>query len=346
MYRQRETNPHFLPRQSDPVLDFTPQTRPPRSRPQGRTSVEPPHGPTPQPPTPESRTSIEPPHGPRPQPPTPESRTSIEPPHGPRPQPPIQQPQPQVKPPPPDQVDARSQPRQESRPQQPHSQPLGLQPSGGGQHSAPHGHAGDHHHHPSFLRAPMSRRTRPVAWLVAAFCTLFWIIIIVGGLIILIVYLVFRPRSPRFDLSTGSFNAAYLDMGYLLNADVTLLANFTNPNTKVNIDFSYVILDLYYEKNFIATRYIEPFSVMRMESRFTSVHMVASQVRLSMAHSMALQRQMEGGRVNFEIRGMFRTRSKLGGLLHYSYWLYAHCEIVVTGPPTGVLIGKKCETKR
>ncbi|KAL0336062.1 UNVERIFIED_CONTAM: hypothetical protein Sradi_4818100 [Sesamum radiatum] len=327
MYRQRETNPHFLPRQSDPVLEFTPQTRPPRSRAQSRTVIEPPHGRTPQPPMPQSHTSVEPPHGPRPQPP-------------------IQQPQPQVKPLPPDQVDAPPQPRQESRPQQPHSQPLGSRPSGGSQHSAPHGHAGHHHHHPSFLRAPMSRRTRPVAWLVAAFCTLFWIIIIVGGLIILIVYLVFRPRNPRFDISTGTFNAAYLDMGYLLNADVTLLANFTNPNTKVNIDFSYIILDLYYEKNFIATRYIDPFSVMRMESRFATVHMVASQVRLSMRHSMELQRQMEGGRVNFEIRGMFRTRSKLGGLFHYSYWLYAHCEIVVTGPPTGVLIGKKCETKR
>lgn len=175
---------------------------------------------------------------------------------------------------------------------------------------------------------------------------LFWILVIVGGLIILIVYLVFRPRSPRFDISSATINAAYLDMGYLLNADVTVLANFSNPNSKVKVEFSYVILDLYYNNNFIATRYIEPFAVTRGESRFSDVHMVASQVRLSTERSMQLQKQIEQGRVNLEIKGLFRARSKLGGIFHYSYWMYAHCQLVVTGPPTGVLIRKKCVTKR
>ncbi|KAI3467614.1 hypothetical protein Pfo_024277 [Paulownia fortunei] len=315
MFRHRESNPYFLQRHNDPVIEFPSQTPPPRSRP-------PPHH--------QGRTSVEPTNGPKPQPPT------------------QQQPQPQLKPLPPHAEEAPPQPHQESRPpftSEPDSQPLGSQPSGRGQHAPQHGHTGQHHR-PSFLRGPTSRRTRPIAWLVAAFCALFWIIIIVGGLIILIVYLVFQPRNPKFDISTATLNAAYLDMGYLLNADVTLLANFTNPNTKVNVDFNYVVLDLYYERNFIATRYIEPFSVMKSESRFADVHMVASQVRLSTGLSLELQRQMDDGRVNFEIRGLFRTRSKLGGVFQYSYWLYAHCEIVVTGPPTGVLIRKKCVTKR
>lgn len=135
-------------------------------------------------------------------------------------------------------------------------------------------------------------------------------------------------------------------MGYLLNADVTVLANFSNPNSKVKVEFSYVILDLYYDNNFIATRYVEPFSVMRGESRFADVHMVASQVRLSPAQSVQLQKQMEQGRVKIEIKGLFRTRSKLGGIFKYSYWLYAHCHLTVTGPPTGVLIHKSCITKK
>lgn len=136
-------------------------------------------------------------------------------------------------------------------------------------------------------------------------------------------------------------------MGYLLNADVTLLANFTNPNTKVKVDFNYAVLDLYYENNVIATRYIEPFSVRKRESHFATVHMVSSQVRLPMEQSVGLQKQIAvDGRVKFEIRGLFRTRSKLGAILHYSYWLYAHCEILLSAPPTGVLLKKKCVTKR
>ncbi|KAL3649819.1 hypothetical protein CASFOL_006222 [Castilleja foliolosa] len=326
MFRQqREPNPHFLPRRYDPTIEFTTQPPPPHSRPppphrHGPTSVEPPSQP------PRSRTPPLPHH---------HARTSVEPPYGPIPQPPTQQ---QPKPPPPHPpVAAPPHPHQESLPhftQDNESHPLGR-----GRHH-------NHHHRPSLLRGPTSRRTRPIAWLVAAFCALFWIIIIVGGLIVLIVYLVFQPRTPRFDISSATLNAAYLDMGYLLNADVTLLVNFTNPNTKVNVDFSYVVLDLYYERNVIATRYVTPFSVMKRESRFADVHLMTSQVRLSTGLSLDFQRQIDNGRVNFEIRGLFRTRSKLGGVFRYSYWLYAHCEIEVTGPPTGVLIRKKCVTRR
>ncbi|GER47682.1 late embryogenesis abundant protein [Striga asiatica] len=155
---------------------------------------------------------------------------------------------------------------------------------------------------PTFLRGPTSRPTRPMAWLVAALCALFWMIVIVAGLIILIVYLVFQPKLPRFDLSAATLNSAYLDLGYLLNADITLLANFTNPNTKVDVDFTYIVLDVYYEKNIIVTRYVSPFSVRKRESRFADVHMVASQVKLSTLLSLELQRQMENGRVRFEVK--------------------------------------------
>ncbi|KAG8362827.1 hypothetical protein BUALT_BualtUnG0033800 [Buddleja alternifolia] len=318
MSRHRENNPHFLPRNNnDPVIEFVPPTPRPRSRP--------PYWPHPRPP-PQSPPKPLPPH-------------QVElPPHQ------MELPPHQVEMPP-HQVEMP--PHQDSKPHPISDQDSHQQPRRG-HRPTQYGHVGPQSHHDQspFLRAPPSRRTRPLAWLVAAFCALFWIIIIVGGLIILIVYLVFRPRNPRFDISTATLNAAYLDMGYLLNADVTVLANFTNPNTKVNVDFSYAILDLYYERNPIATRYIYPFTVRRRQTRFADVHLVASQVRLSREQSMGLQRQMDNGRVQFEIRGLFKARSRLGGFLRYTYWLNVHCEIVVTGPPTGVLIGKKCVTKR
>ncbi|KAL1550393.1 hypothetical protein AAHA92_18359 [Salvia divinorum] len=312
MSHHNETNPHFLPRQHDPIIEFPSHTPPPRSRPPSRhrghapVVVEAlPHGP----PT----HGAPPPHG-----------------HPASHPPPSHSPQhtPHVKPVTPLAVEV---PHQESRP---HSD----------SHTRPqHGRGG---RHPAFIHPPTSQRTKPLTWLLAAFCMLFWILVIVGGLIILIVYLVFRPRSPWFDISTATINAAYLDMGYLLNADVTVLANFSNPNSKVKVDFSYVILDLYYDHNYLTTSYINPFAVMKGESKFADVHMVASQVKLSSKRSMQLQKQIEEGRVNLEIKGLFRARSKLGGIFHYSYWMYAHCQLAVTGPPTGVLLRKKCVTKR
>ncbi|KAK2981120.1 hypothetical protein RJ640_016289 [Escallonia rubra] len=96
-------------------------------------------------------------------------------------------------------------------------------------------------------------------------------------------------------------------MGYLLNADLTLLANFNNPNKKVRVDVRYMVVNLYFEGNLIATRYSDPFSVMRANSKITDVHMLTSQVPLSQQHSQMLARQMASGAVLLEIKGLFRT---------------------------------------
>ncbi|KAK4792095.1 hypothetical protein SAY86_022530 [Trapa natans] len=203
------------------------------------------------------------------------------------------------------------------------------------------------YYHHSNLLAPKPRKTSFWTWIFGLCCALFWIVIICAGLIILVVYLVFRPHIPQFNISSASLNAAYLDVDSLLNADIRLLVNFTNPNRKVRVDFSYVILDLYYGSVPIATQYIEPFSAMRSEFRLQNVRMISSQVRLPPSESLRLTKQMQSnGPVLFEVKGLFRARSNLGSLLRYSYPLYGHCFISLTGPPNGVLRASRCKTKR
>ncbi|KAK7359037.1 hypothetical protein VNO77_00981 [Canavalia gladiata] len=195
-------------------------------------------------------------------------------------------------------------------------------------------------------KLPKEKKSPPLAWLCAGLCVIFWLVIIIGGLIVLIVYFVFRPQSPHFDVSGATLNAAYLDLGYLLNADLTMLANFTNPNKKVHVDFSSVIIYLYYGSTLIATQYVEPFSAARLHSRFANIHMVSSQVQLPFRESQRLIKQMESNGVLLEVKGVFRARSKLGSILRYSYNLYARCSLMLTPPPNGILLKKKCRTKR
>lgn len=192
---------------------------------------------------------------------------------------------------------------------------------------------------------PTPNRTKPLTWFGAVFCVILWLVIILGGLLVLVVYLVYRPRTPHFEISTATFNAAYLDMGYLLNSDITVLANFTNPNQKVNIDFSYVVLQLYYDKHLIANQYIEPFSALNSESKLANVEFVSSQIRLPILVTQQLVLQAQRNRVTLELDGIFHVRSNFGSLLRYSYWLYAHCQIEMTGPPSGVMLTSHCRTK-
>ncbi|PIA51606.1 hypothetical protein AQUCO_01100448v1 [Aquilegia coerulea] len=234
----------------------------------------------------------------------------------PQPQPPILHPQPPISP----------------RLLQPHQQPQ-------------HRRHGSQIYHPG-LKVPQLRRTKPIAWFVAIFCAVFWILIILGGLAILIVYLVFRPQSPRFDIQNAGLNAAYLDTGILLNADIRILANFTNPNKKVGVDFSYIAIQLYYGKTLIATSAVSPFSETRAESKLMDIHMISSEVRIPVNDIQRLRTQVQANSVPFIVKGRFRTKSKLRNFLGYTYWLHGQCTIVLTGPPSGVLVSRRCSTKR
>lgn len=162
----------------------------------------------------------------------------------------------------------------------------------------------------------------------------------------LIVYLVFRPHSPQFDVAGVTLNAAYLDMGILLNADVTVLANFSNPNRKVKVDFSYAVLDLYYGSTLIASQFVQPFSAARKEYRLQDIHLVTSQVRLPQGEIDRIKREASANAIMFKIKGVFHARSNLGSLLRYSYRLYGTCTVMVNSPPTGVIRAKRCKTKR
>ncbi|KAL9246531.1 hypothetical protein vseg_020053 [Gypsophila vaccaria] len=211
--------------------------------------------------------------------------------------------------------------------------------------SRPHHGASEHGPRHENLMYPEPSRTKPITWCGAVFCIILWLVVILGGLLVLVVYLLYRPRTPHFEISSATLNAVYLDMGYLLNADLTVLANFTNPNKKVHVEFSYVILQLFFDKHLIANQYIEPFSASKGENKFASVEMVTSQVRLPLAVTQKLVTQIQRNRIMFEVNGIFHARSNFGSLLRYSYWLYGHCNIEMTGPPSGIVISTKCYTK-
>ena len=222
-----------------------------------------------------------------------------------------------------------------------------LQPQQQGSSSPPIEWRTNRQHQDQFRQTRQHRHptNKPLTWFLAVFCAILWVVIIVGGLIVLIVYLVYRPRLPRFDISAATLNAAYLDMGYLLNADITMLANFSNPNRKVNVDFSYMYIDLYYGSTLIATQYVPPFYAIRAQSKFAYIHMVTSQVGIPLVAARRLKKQIEADGVQFQVKGYFRARSTLGRLLKYSYLLHTHCNILMSGPPTGALIRSECKTK-
>ncbi|XP_010458746.1 PREDICTED: uncharacterized protein LOC104739961 [Camelina sativa] len=177
-------------------------------------------------------------------------------------------------------------------------------------------------------------------------CAILLVILVFAGLILLIVYLANRPRSPYFDISAATLNAANLNMGYVLNGDLAIVVNFTNPSKKSSVDFSYVMFELYFYNTLIAREHIEPFIVPKGMSMFTSFHLVSSQVSIQQIQSQELQLQLETGPVLLNLRGTFHARSNHGALMRYSYWLHTQCSISLNTPPTGTMRARRCNTNR
>lgn len=189
------------------------------------------------------------------------------------------------------------------------------------------------------------RRTDPAIWCSAIICMIFSIIIILFGIATLIVFLVVKPRNPVFDTNHASLNVIYFDSPGNFNGDLTFIANFSNPNRKLNVRFEHAILELYFDNNLIANQSIRPFSQRQRETGVVKIHFISSLVYLPLNHARELQRQVLSNKVMYNVRGTFKVRVSFG-LIHFSYWLHARCELQMSSPPSGFLMARSCITKR
>lgn len=189
------------------------------------------------------------------------------------------------------------------------------------------------------------RRTHPIVWCSAIICLVFCLLIIFFGFTTLIIFLIVKPKYPLFDVPNASLNAIYFASPENFNGDFTLLANFTNPNRKINIRFDYLDVQLYFVDRLIATQALEPFSQRPGEARLEMIHLISSLVYLPPNPAIELQRQVQSNRVKYNIRGAFRVRATVG-VARFSYWLHARCQLEMTSPPSGVLVARNCSTKR
>ncbi|XP_072979887.1 NDR1/HIN1-like protein 3 [Typha angustifolia] len=190
-----------------------------------------------------------------------------------------------------------------------------------------------------------NRRTNPAIWCGAILCVMFSLLLIIAGIVTLIVFLVIKPRYPSFDTTNASLNSIYIDSPAYYNGDLTFLANFSNPNHKIDVIFQYLSIELYFKERLIAAQALQPFAQRSGESRIQAIHMISSQVYLPPEISMEIQEQMRSNRVIYNIRGTFKVKASLG-FGHFTYWIYGRCEIELTAPPSGVLVARNCRTKQ
>ncbi|KAF0909134.1 hypothetical protein E2562_031636 [Oryza meyeriana var. granulata] len=181
-------------------------------------------------------------------------------------------------------------------------------------------------------------------WCAAIVCFAFSVLLIVAGVVILIVFLAVKPRAPSFDTANATLNAVYVGSPAYVNGDMTLVANVSNPNQKMDVVFRSAAVELFFGGRRMAAQALPPFAQRRGQSQIINVHMVSSQVVLPPELAVEMVNQMRSNRVVYTIRGTFKVQAKLW-FWHYSYWMSALCDLELTAPPCGVLVARRCSTR-
>ncbi|KAL8142127.1 hypothetical protein V2J09_015159 [Rumex salicifolius] len=189
-------------------------------------------------------------------------------------------------------------------------------------------------------------RTHPAIWCGAFVCLAFSLLLILFGLSTLIVYLVVKPRLPTFDVPSANLTAVYVGSPGYMNGDFSFVANFTNPNERLDVEFKAADLQLAFEGRIIAAgEVVEGFELRHHGGRKVGVvRMISSLVILPLEVAIELQRKVASNRVEYEVRGRFWVKAKLASGLGYSYWLRARCLLQMTAPPGGVLTSSSPST--
>ncbi|XP_076942879.1 uncharacterized protein At1g08160-like [Bidens hawaiensis] len=189
------------------------------------------------------------------------------------------------------------------------------------------------------------RRTNPAVWCCAIICLIFTLLFIILGVTILIMFLVVKPKTPILDTSHATLNVIYFDSPGRFNGDLTFIANFSNPNKKLNIKFEQASMQLLFKDDVIANQSIQPFSQRPKDTGVVVIRFISSLVSLPPSHAKELQTQVLSNKVLYSVKGTFKVRASLGGL-HFTYWLHGWCELQMSSPPSGPLMARTCKTKQ
>eukprot|EP01018_Ginkgo_biloba_P006245 Gb_30712 [translate_table: standard] len=193
---------------------------------------------------------------------------------------------------------------------------------------------------------PPPQRTNICVWCSALICSFITILLILLGLAVLVVYLIFHPRLPTFEIVEARLNRISLDpTNYVMNSEIISLAKIANPNHKVDVVYEYINFKLYFHSELIATQLLEPFGQKRGNWSLNVIDMVSSDVELSPEDGGILISAASKNNVAYQLKGTFRTQARFGSIAHIPYWFYADCRLAFGIPPNGSLVSQKCRTR-
>ncbi|XP_059311367.1 uncharacterized protein At1g08160-like [Lycium ferocissimum] len=137
-------------------------------------------------------------------------------------------------------------------------------------------------------------------------------LLIIVGIVVLIVWLVLRPRKMVYSIENSSIHDYNLTNINHLNAKFNFTIRAKNPNKRVSIYYDNIEVKLFFNSQPLAFNYVEPFYQPRRNVTHFDVSLPANDVALYGDIARDFKTERTGGSVEVQVKIRAKIRFKVG----------------------------------
>lgn len=171
------------------------------------------------------------------------------------------------------------------------------------------------------------RHTHPLVWAVAIVCLILVIAVIITGIVVLTVYIIYKPTAPYIKVTDAHLNNLVYDQSGLLEIEMALRLVAENNNVRAHASFSDQRILLQFHDIDVAELRADPFEVAKNNSLELNYHFQSQTIPLGDGAMDTMDVALKRGIVPFELIGQARTRWKVGFFPSVRFFTRLSCHL-------------------
>ncbi|CAH2046322.1 unnamed protein product [Thlaspi arvense] len=169
--------------------------------------------------------------------------------------------------------------------------------------------------------------TSPFIWCAAIICAIISIVVIFGGIVVFVGYIIIHPRVPVISVAGAHLDFLKYDIVGVMQTQITIVIRSENDNAKAHALFDETEFALSYEGKTIAYLRQSEFEVGK--ERSVDYHYVVQSYPIPLSPTMmeAIDFAVKKDVITFELKGGSKTRWRVGPLGSVKFECNLSCEL-------------------